>query len=205
MPHRLCMRHLVYMRTQVRAGVADGDIDVTSTAAGKVWKNMSGLIKGWSRPTCSGRQRSEQPHQQRNAPVPRLALARLIGKHRSKQRVLKINCGSAALPGSPVCCADYKCGHSVVVDAAAGAMTWLSGTGHPAAVQTRAHGNRLAGEAARDYSRRNESTPDGIESRGVSGQRRNGSSSLSRPTPELEPPLWSCVYAVHLNAAPGVA
>jgi hypothetical protein len=50
MPHRLCMRHLVYMRTQVRAGVADGDIDVTSTAAGKVWKNMSGLIKGWSRP-----------------------------------------------------------------------------------------------------------------------------------------------------------
>jgi hypothetical protein len=76
MPHRLCMRHLVYMRTQVRAGVADGDIDVTSTAAGKVWKNISGLIKGWSRPTCSGRQRSEQPHQQRNAPVPRLAMAR---------------------------------------------------------------------------------------------------------------------------------
>jgi len=36
MRHRACMRHLVYMRTAVRFGVADGAIDVTSTAVGKV-------------------------------------------------------------------------------------------------------------------------------------------------------------------------
>jgi hypothetical protein len=30
------MRHLVYMRTRVRVGVADGAIDVTSTVVGKV-------------------------------------------------------------------------------------------------------------------------------------------------------------------------
>ena len=33
--HRECMRHLVYMRTRVRVGVADGAIDVTSTVVGK--------------------------------------------------------------------------------------------------------------------------------------------------------------------------
>ncbi len=36
MRHRECMRHLVYMRTPVRVGVADGAIDVTSTVVGKV-------------------------------------------------------------------------------------------------------------------------------------------------------------------------
>jgi hypothetical protein len=30
------MQHLVYMRTRVRVGVADGAIDVTSTVVGKV-------------------------------------------------------------------------------------------------------------------------------------------------------------------------
>ena len=36
MPHRACMRHLVYMRTVVRFGVAHGAIDIISTAVGKV-------------------------------------------------------------------------------------------------------------------------------------------------------------------------
>jgi hypothetical protein len=36
MRHSVCMQHLVYMRTRVRVGVADGAIDVTSTVAGKV-------------------------------------------------------------------------------------------------------------------------------------------------------------------------
>ena len=36
MRHRECMRHLVYMRTAVRVGVADGAIDVTSTVVGEV-------------------------------------------------------------------------------------------------------------------------------------------------------------------------
>ena len=33
---RACMRHLLCMRTPVRFGVADGAIDVTSAAVGKV-------------------------------------------------------------------------------------------------------------------------------------------------------------------------
>src|SRR5258705_9770580 len=36
MRHRACMQHLLCMRTPVRFGVADGAIDVTSAAVGKV-------------------------------------------------------------------------------------------------------------------------------------------------------------------------
>jgi hypothetical protein len=36
MRRRECMRHLLYMRTRARVGVADGAIDVTSMVVGKV-------------------------------------------------------------------------------------------------------------------------------------------------------------------------
>ena len=45
MRHRACMRHLLCMRTPVRVGVADGAIDVTSAAVGKV----SDSRRGYSR------------------------------------------------------------------------------------------------------------------------------------------------------------
>jgi hypothetical protein len=48
------MRHLVYMRTPVRVGVADGAIDVTSTVVGKVSELGHGEVSLTLAEPCSG-------------------------------------------------------------------------------------------------------------------------------------------------------
>ena len=72
MRRRECMRHLVYMRTRARVGVADGAIDVTSMVVGKVseladgegsftlramlWKLARTVrASGWGEPEASSR------------------------------------------------------------------------------------------------------------------------------------------------------